>query len=520
MKNTRGKILWVDDEINFLRPHILFLEEKGYSVATATNGHDAITAVEENVFNLVLMDQFMPGMDGMDTLRQIKELRPALPVIMITKSEEEWLMDEAISEKVEQFLIKPVNPIQILMACKQLLETDKIQEEKVTSGYLKEFQEIEYRLHEPMNIDDWWETYNQLIRWQLEFDKHKDTGLGNILEEQILTCNREFVNFIDDNYTDWLSGNTRLPLSMDVVKNTVVPLLEKNEKVCFIVVDSLRHDQFMTLAPMLNSLFDMKVDYHISILPTATPFSRNSIFSGLSPDKTNKKYPQQAEAFRTHAHSLNQFEKDFLSDQLKRVGLVEKRFHYHKIWQAREGIRFLNQVSNYMHLDLLAVVVNFVDMLAHKRSESEVLKEMVPDESGYRYAVKTWFENSWLYRLLRQLSESDYNVVLTSDHGSIRVQRGVMVGADRETSSGIRYKYGRNLNSKDKNALIIKKPKEYLLPEMGPQTNYLIAKDDVYFLYPTQFHKYQNLYKGSFQHGGISMEEMLVPLAVMRNKNR
>lgn len=518
MQNIRGKILWVDDEINFLRPHILFLEEKGYRVSTATNGHDAITAVEEESFQLVLMDQFMPGMDGMDTLRHIKDIRPSLPVIMITKSEEEWLMDEAISEKVEQFLIKPVNPTQIFMACKQVMETKRIQEEKVTSGYLKEFQEIEFKLQNPMTIDDWWNIYSQLVKWQLEFDTHKDTGLSTILEEQILSCNREFVNFVEDNYTDWLNENSSPVMSPDVIKTTIAPLLEKNQKVCFIVVDSLRYDQFMTLAPLLDNHFGLKIDYHVSILPSATPFSRNSIFSGLYPDVINRKYPKQAEAFKSHAQSLNQLEKEFLIDQLKRLHLERKKVHYHKIWKAGEGERFLNQVSNYYHMDLLAIVVNFVDMLAHKRSESEVLKEMVPNESGYRYAVKTWFENSWLYTLLRQLSDSDMTIVLTSDHGSISVNRGVMVGADRETSSGVRYKYGRNLNSTDKNAIIIKDPKKYALPEFGPQTNYLLAKDDVYFLYPTQYHQYQNLYKGSFQHGGISMEEMLVPLVVMKAK--
>ncbi len=519
MNKIRGKILWVDDEINLLRPHILFLEEKGYNVFTATNGHDAITAVENETFQLILMDQFMPGMDGIDTVRNIKEIRPSLPVIMITKSEEEWLMDEAISEKVEQFLIKPVNPTQIFIACKQLLESDKIQEEKATSDYLKVFQEIESKLQQSMTIDDWWETYNQLIKWQLEFDAHKDTGLGNILEEQILTCNRQFVDFVEDHYTHWITEDSTPVMSPNVIKKSVAPLLERNQKVCFVVLDSLRHDQFMVLAPILDNLFEMKIDYHVSILPSATPFSRNAIFSGLFPDQINKKYPRQEEAFKTHAQSLNQLERDLLADQLKRLQLEKKKFYYHKIWKAGEGEKFLNQVSNYLHMDLLSIVVNFVDMLAHKRSESEVLKEMVPNESGYRYAVKTWFENSWLYSLLRKLSESDMTVVITSDHGSIRVNRGVMVGADRETSSGIRYKYGRNLNSTDKNALIIKDPKEYALPELGPQTNYLVAKDDVYFLYPTQYHQYQNLYKGSFQHGGISMEELLVPMVTLKKKN-
>jgi len=516
MSKIRGKILWVDDEIDHLKPHILFLEEKGYQLTTVTNGRDAITLVEQEPFHLALLDQFMPGMDGMDTLRRIKEIKPNLPVIMITKSEEEWLMDEAISEKVAQFLIKPVNPTQIFMACKQVLEENKILEEKATSGYLKEFQDIEFKLQEQMTVTEWWELYNRLVKWQLEFDVRRDTGLGKILEEQIQTCNREFIHFIEDHYQNWLWTENRPPLSVDLVPRFVVPLLKEGKKVCLIVVDSLRHDQFLTIMPEISRYFDINVHYHLSLLPSATPFSRNAIFSGLFPNDLAKKYPRQREAMMNHADSLNQFEAQFLEDQIKRNKILSATIHYHKIWQAGEGRKFQNRMSEFMEVQMLAIIVNFVDMLAHKRSESDVLKEMVPDESGYRLAVKTWFNHSWLFKTLIQLSESGFTVILTSDHGSIRVQRGVVVGADRETSSGVRYKYGRNLNCKDKNALVIKKPADYRLPELGPQTNYLVAKDDVYFLYPTQYHQYQSLYKGSFQHGGISMEEMLVPVAVMK----
>jgi CheY-like chemotaxis protein len=516
MDKVRGKILWVDDEIDHLKPHILFLEEKGYQLTTTTNGQDAVTLVAQESFHLALLDQFMPGMDGMDTLRRIKEIKPNLPVIMITKSEEEWLMDEAISEKVAQFLIKPVNPTQIFMACKQVLEETKIREEKATSGYLRDFQEIEHELQESMTVHQWWDLYNRLVKWQLEFDVHRDTGLGNILAEQVQTCNREFVHYIESNYQTWLHTDSRPALSVDVLPRYVLPLLKEGKKVCLIVVDSLRHDQLMTIIPDLNRYFDITVDFHISILPSATPFSRNAIFSGLFPDELLRKYPQQRAAMEKHATSLNQFEAEFLQDLLKRHGLGKISVHYHKIWQVGEGRRFQNRVSEYLKVDLLSVVVNFVDLLAHKRSESDVLKEMVPDESGYRYAVKTWFAHSWLYETLVQLSSGDFTVVLTSDHGSLRVQRGVVVGADRESSTGVRYKYGRNLNCSDKNALVIRKPADYRLPELGPQTSFLIAKDDVYFLYPTQYHKYQSLYKESFQHGGISMEEMLVPVVTLQ----
>jgi len=516
MTNSRGNILWVDDEVDHLKPHILFLEDKGFNISLATNGPDAIALVKDETYNLVLMDQFMPGQDGIETVRQLSELRPNLPVIMITKSEEEWLMDEAISQKIAQFLIKPVSPTQIFMACKQVLEDTKIREEKVTSGYLKEFQHIESRLQEDLQADEWWDIYNRLSKWQLNFDEHKDIGLGNILTEQIHTCNREFVKFVDKNYCNWVSSSDRPNLSVDVVPKFVIPNLRKDKKVCLIVVDALRHDQFLTILPEIGQFFNIDIGYQMSLLPSATPFSRNAIFSGLFTDEFCQKYPRQLELMKSEASSLNKYEALFLEDQLKRNQLENKNVIYHKINVFEEGNRFQKHLTDYKQSDLMAIVVNFVDMLAHKRSESDVLKEMVPDESGYRFAVRTWFENSWLYRTLRELSESDFTVVITSDHGTVRVHRGVLVGADRETSSGVRYKYGRNLNSKEKNTLIIRKPSDYRLPELMHQTNYLVAKDDVFFLYPNQQHRYQGKLKGSFQHGGISMEEIMVPVVTMR----
>ena len=435
---------------------------------------------------------------------------------MITKNEEEWLMDEAISRKLAQFLIKPVNPTQIFMACKQVLEDTKIREEKVTSGYLKEFQLIENRLQEELQADEWWDIYNRLSKWQLNFDEHKDIGLGKILAEQIHTCNREFVKFVDKNYCNWLSSPDRPNLSVDVIPKFVIPKLRKNKKVCLIVVDALRHDQFLTILPEIGQFFNMDIGYQMSLLPSATPFSRNAIFSGLFPDELCRKYPQQLELMKSDASSLNKYESVFLEDQLKRIGLGEKKIIYKKINVADQGDRLLRNISDYKQTSLLAVVVNFVDMLAHKRAESDVLKEIVPDEAGYRMAIRTWFENSWLYRMMRELSENDFTLIITSDHGTVRVQRGVLVGADRETSSGVRYKYGRNLNSKEKNALIIRKPSDYRLPDLVHQTNYLIAKDDVFFLYPNQQHRFEGKLRESFQHGGISMEEIMVPVVTMK----
>ena len=518
MISIRGNIIWVDDEIDHLKPHIISLEDKGYAVAPISNGWDAIESIQTNNFDLVLMDHFMPGIDGIETVKRIKEIRPELPIIMITKSEEEWLMDEAISEQVAEYLIKPVNPSQIFSACKRVLEKSRIIDEKNTGDYLKEFREIEMRIQDSMTIDDWWNLYNKLVGWQLTFDAQRKPELSDILEEQIQSCNHEFVNFIDTEYTNWINSDERPPLSPDILPKFCIPKLKNKEKICLFVVDCLRYDQLMTLLPEINRYFDVKMDYAISTLPTATPFSRNSIFSGLFTDDMFNKYPQQKKIIENHELHQNKYEEEFLRDLLKRNNLAKINSYYHKIWKAEEGQRFNNRLSDYMNHDLIAIVINFIDLLAHKRSESDIIKEMVPDEAGYRQAVRNWFENSWFSECLLQLAESDFTVVITSDHGSVKVQRGIMVAADKTASSGVRYKYGRNLNSKDKNALVIKNPSLYRLPEIGPQSSYLIAKSDTYFLYPTQLRQYQSVFKDSFQHGGISMEEMLIPVATLKGK--
>lgn len=518
MNGNRGKILWVDDEVDHLKPHILFLENKGYTLIPCSNGTDAVTLAGQETFNLVLLDQFMPGMDGITTLREIKEIRPALPVIMITKSEAEDLMDEAISEKVAQFLIKPINPTQIFMACKQVLEHSKIREQKATSGYLKDFQNIQFKLQEEITADDWWNIYSNLVKWQLEFDEHKDISLKDILEEQLQTANNIFTKFIEQNYTDWLFNEHRPVLANDVFKKYIVPELRQNKKICICVIDALRYDQFLSLIGFLEPSFDIRIGHQFSLLPTATPYSRNAIFSGLFPDEFFERFPEQKNDMETGASSLNQHEEKMLRTALNNSGFKHISMHYEKVNTAEQGKRFLSQSSDFKTIQVFALVVNFVDMLAHNRAESVVLKEMVPNESGYRTAIKTWFEHSWLFAFLRNISQEGFTVIMTSDHGSSKVTRGVLVGADKETSSGVRYKIGRNLNANEKFALVVKRPSDYRLPEIMHQTTYLIAKENVFFLYPNQQHKYEHLLKGSFQHGGISMEEMMVPVLIMNSR--
>ncbi len=518
MNNRRGHILWVDDEIEYLKPHILFLEEKGYKLSTANNGQDAIALSKTNQFDLILLDHSMPGMDGIETLTVLKKNRISQLIIMITKTEDEWLMNEAIIGQVEQFLIKPVNPSQIFIACKQALEQKTLREQKATSQYLNEFQEIDSLMDNDLNADEWWQLHNRLVDWQIRFDKYNDTGLGNVLEDQIKTSNKYFSNFIESNYSNWLFKEDRPLFTNDIVSTYLRPLIQDGEKVCLLVLDCMRFDHFKTMIPILETLFNIDLKYCLSLLPTATPYSRNAIFSGLFPDQMVLKYPKQARDMKQGASSLNQYEKEFLVDQLNSFGFNDLAIHYHKIWALQEGNKFANRIKDYADKDLVALVVNFVDILAHKSSQMDILQEIVPDESGYRTAIKYWLENSWLLKVLKYYSEKGMTVIMTSDHGSIRVQNDVMVSADRNASSGVRYKYGRNLNSNEKNTLIIKEPKDYRLPEFGPQASYIIAKNDSYFVYPNEAHKYQGKLKNTFQHGGISMEEMIIPIAIMKGR--
>jgi len=518
MHNERGKILWIDDEIEHLKPHILFLEEKGYKISISDNGQNGITKSKEEAFDLVLLDQFMPGIDGIEVLKAIKEENPALPVIMITKSDEEWLMDEAISEKIEHFLIKPVNPSQIFIVCKQVLEDSIIKSDKATSGYLKEFQQIEMDIDNCNKLDDWWKIYNRLIKWESDFEDQKEPSLVQILGEQLRSCNHKFTKFIEKEYKNWLFEEDRPILSNDIFSKIVKPILDNNEKVCLVVMDAMRLDQFMALYPILAENFKIKINPSVSLLPSATPFSRNAIFSGLFPDQFCKKYPEQLDAMNLDKGSLNHFESQFLEDQLKRNNLSNITHHYHKIWMVDEGKHFLSKIEKYLNNDLIAIVVNFVDQLAHRRSESDVLKEMVPDEIGYRKAVKAWYEKSWIRAVLSKLGSSGYKVVMTSDHGSIMVNKSTIVAADKNSSSGVRYKHGRNINASEKHSIDIRDISKFRLPELGHQTNYLISKDDYYFLYPNEQNKYKIRLNGSFQHGGISMQEMMVPIMVMDPK--
>tara|TARA_E500000331_G_scaffold239636_1_gene230009 strand:- start:1553 stop:3109 length:1557 start_codon:yes stop_codon:yes gene_type:complete len=516
MKNLQPKILWIDDEIDHLKPHILFLQEKGYYVTTSTTGNEALGFIKEQSFDLVLIDQFMPGDDGIETSVNIKSINPSVPIIMITKSEEEWLIDEAIYKKIDRLLIKPVNPSQIFAACKQVLEGGYILSEKSKAEYLSHFQDIENLTIQASTINDWWEIYTKLVKWQIDFDDQKEESLIQILRDQFKSVNKTFSQYIIKNYPKWLTVADRPTLSCDIFSKKIKPLLKRDKKTCLLVMDAMRLDQFVELNTMLSKDFAVEMEPSLSLIPSATPYSRNAIFSGLFADEMCDLYPNQKKEMIEDKGSLNNFEKEFLSDQMKKNGFSDKKMHYHKIWIADEGKRFSSKIKNFINNDLLAIVVNFVDQLAHRRSESDVLKEMVPDESGYRKAVSNWYAKSWIKNVLYELSLAGYNVIMTSDHGSVMVSEWATVSADKSSSTGIRYKYGTNINTSDKKALDIRILNEYRLPDLGVRANYLIAKDNFYFVYPNEQRKYQRMLQNSFQHGGISIEEMLIPVLTMK----
>lgn len=519
MNQVKGRILWVDDEIDHLKSHIFFLEERGYQVTPVTNAGDAIDHVRNQRFDLVLLDEMMPGMDGLDALNRIKELDPALPVVMVTKSEEENLMEEAIGGRIEDYLTKPVNPSQILSSCLRILEKQRISRDRLTREYTQEFMEISDSLGGDMSPADWINIHIKLAERELDLDGHPDLGLRQTLLDQRRECNQAFSRYVEAQYLSWIEGRNAPVLSRDLVRKKILPLVREGRHVLFIVIDNLKLDQWLVLENLLYDYFTINRDYYFSILPTATPYSRNSLFAGLMPSQIEAEYPDLWMSGEEDETSLNRHEHALLDRLLEREGIVLKPdTKYIKVMDADEARNASSQVDAFLSVPLSAMVFNFVDIMAHRRSDSELLKEIVPDEAAFRSLTRTWFEHSALIQIFRAAAKTDVTVVLTSDHGSIRAMRGATVHADKQTSTNVRYKYGRSIRADRKQAFEIKDPKRYGLPARGINTNYLIAKEDYYFVYPTNYHKYLALYRDSFQHGGISLEEMILPVVTLTGR--
>ncbi len=511
------KILWVDDEIESLKPHILFLEKRGFDVTTAMSGDDAVVLVNRENFDMVLLDEVMPGKDGLTTLEEIKEIDPHLAVVMVTKSEEESLMDEAIGQKIDDYLVKPVNPSQILLVIKRLLDSRKIISTSSMKRYVTEMNRFNQKLYGALEPEDWQEAARILAWWSLELDENADVGLEQTLEGTRKEWNNEFTKYLESNYRKWLFSDRRPVLSPDVSAKYLVPEVKKEHKVLFVVIDCMRLDQWMLVEPLLAEFFNIQRDYYFSLLPSATPFARNALFSGLFPDEIHRMYPDTYQ--EQDEGSLNRYEEKFLLDNLARHGIrYERKIKYVKVNNNTEADALAKRLADFYEFPLVSIVFNFLDILVHGRSNNVILKEIAGTEAAFRSLMKTWFTHSSLFTILKSFATQGYTVIITSDHGSVLCRRGTMAHGKRTTSTNLRYKYGDNLNSDPKDSVLIKKPEEWRLPSLSLATTFIIAKDDFYFVYPNNYNEMVRFFQNSFQHGGISIEEMVVPVSVLTPK--
>ncbi len=511
------KVLWVDDEIDLLKPHILFLEKKNYAVTTAQSGTEALEEIDNQRFDIVFLDENMPGLTGLETLAEIKEKEATLPVVMITKSEEEYIMEEAIGQKIADYLIKPVNPNQILLSLKKNLDHSRLVSEKTTSNYQQEFRKIAMDLSMVNSYEQWVELYQKLLYWELELENIEDTGMFEILESQKAEANSQFCKFIDKNYASWFESGTDSPvMSHTLFKDWIQPELG-NSPTLLVVVDNLRYDQWKAFEPtVINHYNKVKEEAFYSILPTATQYARNAIFSGLMPSEMERLHSNWW-LNDTDEGGKNMHEKDFFGAQLKRLGMNIK-WDYFKISSLKQGRRLVDNFKGQKDNDLTVVVYNFVDMLSHSKTEMEVIKELASNDKSYRSLTQSWFKNSPLLDIIQQAAQMGFKLIITTDHGTINVKNASKVIGDKRTSLNLRYKTGRSLTYEDKDVLAAKDPKSIHLPAINMSSSFIFAKGDLFFAYPNNYNHYVSYYRNTYQHGGVSLEEMVIPFAVLEPK--
>ena len=516
---SNGLLLWVDDEIELLKAHIIFLEKKGYEVVTVSNGPDAIDQCRQQTFDLVLLDEQMPGLSGLETLQQIKEIQPATPVVMVTKSEEENIMDQAIGSKIADYLIKPVNPNQILLTLKKNIHRREIVTEVTQSSYQQQYQQIAMQINDCRTFDDWKEVYKKLVRWELELSI-ADSSMTEMLKMQKEEANNGFGKFIAKHYLDWIENKTddRPLISPEIFKTKIFPAIDQGKKVFLIVIDNFRYDQWRVLSQEIGDMYDIDEDLYMSILPTATQYARNAIFSGLMPLQISKMFPDLwVDEDEEEGKNLN--EGPLIQTQIKRYRRHDK-FSYHKINDSAAADKLLKEFNNLHQNDLNVVVINFIDMLSHARTEMKMVRELANNESAYRSITLSWFRHSVLSELFRLLAQTDYEVIITTDHGSIRATKPLKIIGDRNTNTNLRYKLGKNLSYNSKEVFAIHNPAKAQLPSPNLSTSYVFAMGDSFFAYPNNYNYYVSYYKDTFQHGGISMEEMIIPLITMTGRKR
>lgn len=515
-----AKILWVDDEIESLQSQKMFLENKGYDVQTLTNGFDAIDYVKENFVDVVLLDETMPGITGLETLAKIKEYNDQIPVVLITKNETENLMNEAIGSQISDYLIKPVNPNQVLLSLKKIIDNRRLVAEKTTTAYQQQFRNLFMALNSSPNHTEWMGIYKELVRWELSLQRSDSPEMQEVFQTQKNEANTEFFKFISRNYASWLKEKAadKPIMSHTLMKEKVFPQVEKGVPTFFVLIDNLRFDQWRTIQPIFAESFRIvEEDSFYSILPTATHYARNAIFSGMMPIDIEKKFPQQWRNDDDEG-GKNLSEEEFFRAQLKTLGKNDWRVSYTKVVNNQAGLDLVNNVHNLLNNDLNVIVYNFVDMLSHARTEMEVLKELAGDEVSYRSITASWFEHSPLHQALKRIADKNIKIILATDHGSVRVKTPVKVIGDKQTTTNLRYKHGRNLNYDPKEVLAFRDPKDAGLPTPTVNSSYIFAGEDVFLCYPNNYNHYVNYYRNTFQHGGVSLEEMIVPVVQMVSK--
>ncbi|AQY22514.1 T9SS response regulator signal transducer PorX [Riemerella anatipestifer] len=511
------KILWIDDEVDLLKPHIVFLENKGYQVTPINNVNEALEILDEESFSLVLLDENMPGISGLDAIPLLKEKNSAMKIVMVTKSEEEHIMEQAIGSQIADYILKPVNPNQVLLSLKKNLQSDDLVEQQTKQEYQQEFRNISMELSYLNTYEDWSNYYKKILGWEIKFDKVFDNEFADLLQSQKEEANIQFAKFIERNYENWLNSNEKPLMSHTLFKEKVKPEMQ-NDKVLLLMIDNLRYDQWKVIEPLFLKFYNKTLETpYYSILPTATQYARNAFFAGLMPSEIEKRFPDQWLNDNEEGNK-NDAEQDFLKDQMKRLGLSSKTMKYIKVLNSDFEQKVLEDFHQHQNKDLVVVVYNFIDILSHAKTDNSIVNQLIRDDKTFRSLTLNWFENAPIMRLIKQAAESGFKLIITTDHGTIYVKKPSKVVGDRETSTNIRYKTGKSLSYEDSDVWAISQPEKLFLPKGNLSSKYVFAKNNTFLAYPKNYNHFVNYYKETYQHGGISLEECIIPFCVLEPK--